>query len=370
MASRAVKVALIVLLSIVICVIVFVPIAINVTSEENEELKSTVPETEKLIQKTSKTDTTKASSTPIEVTTTTEPVTTTSTTVTTENSESQTTPTLPSILPPAPPPAPNDSQCQPEAPCSTNQEGSGCNVEFIGDGYCDGVCNKHNPDNDPTTTDDDYDGGDCCSPNQSFYFCDFDCCECFCHQEGIQYEEPAFGTPSSFDPIGPTVLDTSGPTCESSYMGDGFCDALCNNEENGFDDGDCCLDVIMDQYCNGVEGGCTCHGISTTTSTTPPAPTDSLCEPRAYCINFPPGACNLPFIGDGHCDAGCNVLNPDDDPTTLDDDYDGGDCCSPTNHFNFCDAWCCECFCYQEGIQYEELAGNITLFTPLSGLND
>ena len=184
-------------------------------------------------------------------------------------------PILPPVMPPAPPPTPTTGQCQPDASCSISAKlsmmpgpdlaidpipsSSACNVAYIGDGYCDGGCNVPNPDNDPTTTADDYDGGDCCSPNQSYNFCNFDCCECFCHQEGIQYEEPGFGTP----PPGPVDLlpvdPNTGSTCISSYIGDGFCDADCNNGENGFDDGDCCLDVIQDQYCNAVEGGCICH---------------------------------------------------------------------------------------------------------------
>ena len=70
-----------------------------------------------------------------------------------------------------------------------------CNPAFIGDGLCDGPCNKLNPDNNDATTEDDWDGGDCCIPPYSsdnippYSFCNLDCCECFCYQEGIQYEE-------------------------------------------------------------------------------------------------------------------------------------------------------------------------------------
>ena len=373
MASGAVKVALMAFFVIIICAILLVPIAIMVTLEEKEEMKSTVAVAEKLLKKTAKTDPTEVN-TPIEVTATPEPTTTTIATTTTESNVCSNAfvnqkssppiwgggdlggcnqnyvgdgycdgacntpenefdggdccsntitfqyckvddcecycytegkqyeayegppmigggggnpltppgggggglpPILPPVMPPAPPPTPTTGQCQPDASCSISAKlsmmpgpdlaidpipsSSACNVAYIGDGYCDGGCNVPNPDNDPTTTDDDYDGGDCCSPNQSYNFCNFDCCECFCHQEGIQYEEPGFGTP----PPGPVDLlpvdPNTGSTCISSYIGDGFCDADCNNGENGFDDGDCCLDVIQDQYCNAVEGGCICH---------------------------------------------------------------------------------------------------------------
>ena len=69
MASGAVKMALMAFLIIIICAIVLVPIAIMLTSEEKEELKSTVPESERLIKKTSKTDPMEASSTPTDATT-------------------------------------------------------------------------------------------------------------------------------------------------------------------------------------------------------------------------------------------------------------------------------------------------------------
>ena len=140
-----------------------------------------------------------------------------------------------------------------------------CNPAFIGDGICDGACNKINPDNDYATTEDDWDGGDCCIPpvSSGFYtFCNRDCCECFCYPEGIQYEEPEetllFG--GDVPPIpGPPIAPEPG-SCPESFKGDSYCDAQCNNEENEYDDGDCCLAVILDQYClNGPPPGCMCH---------------------------------------------------------------------------------------------------------------
>ena len=34
-----------------------------------------------------------------------------------------------------------------------------------------------------------------------------------------------------------------------SWIGDGFCDDINNNPECNFDGGDCCLDIVVTQYC-------------------------------------------------------------------------------------------------------------------------
>ena len=132
-----------------------------------------------------------------------------------------------------------------------------CNLAFVGDGFCDGSCNILNPDNNDATTEDDWDGGDCCvPPTDNFNFCNIDCCECFCYEKGIQYEKEE---EDYMIITGPPAAPEQ-QSCPENYKGDGFCDAECNNEASGYDDGDCCLDVIMDQYCsNGPPPGCMCH---------------------------------------------------------------------------------------------------------------
>ena len=144
-----------------------------------------------------------------------------------------------------------------------------CNVAFIGDGFCDGPCNKLNPDNNDATTEDDWDGGDCCTAPPQWQYCNLDCCECFCYPEGIQYEVSApadeggdGGGDSPMIDGPPTNPLAGGQSCPENYKGDTFCDSVCNNEASGYDNGDCCLDVIKDQYCKDAlpeSAGCICH---------------------------------------------------------------------------------------------------------------
>jgi hypothetical protein len=47
-----------------------------------------------------------------------------------------------------------------------------------------------------------------------------------------------------------TIKHYLGPSCDISYMGDGYCDDITNIEGCGFDGGDCCLDDIDTSYCD------------------------------------------------------------------------------------------------------------------------
>ena len=51
--------------------------------------------------------------------------------------------------------------------------------------------------------------------------------------------------------------DGPAPDCEDSFKfkGDGYCDEVCNHPEHGFDDGDCCLDIVDGTYCS----SCFCY---------------------------------------------------------------------------------------------------------------
>ncbi len=54
-----------------------------------------------------------------------------------------------------------------------------------------------------------------------------------------------------------TPLSTKASSCEEeSWLGDGFCDPECNNEENSFDKGDCCEDTCVEgsDYDCGING--------------------------------------------------------------------------------------------------------------------
>ena len=56
--------------------------------------------------------------------------------------------------------------------------------------------------------------------------------------------------------------DTSIIPCPPDYIGDSHCDDECNNAENNYDGGDCCLDPIDDQYCE----KCICHDATIVTT--------------------------------------------------------------------------------------------------------
>ena len=242
MATSILKEVFMIFFALIIFAIIFVPIGLMLTLEDKEEQNSIVPvkkSTEAPMAKTSET---------------TSPTTNTPTTTTAPFGGWLLDGGLPPNL---------VNLCIPKLSCGINAKL--CNPAFIGDGLCDGACNKLNPDNDYATTEDRWDGGDCCIPPIGYYkFCNLDCCECFCYPEGIQYEydyDYEYYFVDVLPPIipGPPIAPEPG-SCPQSFKGDSYCDAQCNNEENEYDDGDCCLDVISDQYClNGPPPGCMCH---------------------------------------------------------------------------------------------------------------
>jgi len=172
-------------------------------------------------------------------------------------------------------------------------------------------------------------------------------------------------------PPGPTTVSpTQGPAeCPPSYVGDNYCDDECNNEEDNFDGGDCCLDDVNEEYCS----ACDCLETTETTQ----APDGSNCEiphwfmdnycddennnakcgfdggdccgddvntsycKECECLEFPaettqaPGICGSPqWFGDNYCD---------DDNNNAGCGFDGGDCCGD----NVSTAYCSECICLE-----------------------
>ena len=102
-----------------------------------------------------------------------------------------------------------------------------------------------------------------------------------------------------------------------SRFGDNYCDDDNNNEECGWDGGDCCGDDVNTQYCSACEcldpnGG----GDATTAAPSPPG-----------------DACGSPqWFGDNYCD---------DDNNNEECGWDGGDCCGDNVNTQYCSA--CEC---------------------------
>lgn len=93
---------------------------------------------------------------------------------------------------------------------------------WVNDGFCDDLTNNENC---------QFDGGDCCLDIIQAEYCD----ECICNETGLKHEEAS----SNFDAI----------SCYTDYIGDLYCDDQNNVEECQFDGGDCCLEVINDDYC-------------------------------------------------------------------------------------------------------------------------
>ena len=116
-----------------------------------------------------------------------------------------------------------------------------------------------------------YDGGDCClDPVLTDY-----CQECICHYPITSNVtiDIVFTTPVIAETT--TTMASVTLTCEdvmgtSGWIGDGMCDDTNNNVPCLFDGGDCCLEVVITDYCT----DCLCltesSGVTTGTSEAPP----------------------------------------------------------------------------------------------------
>ena len=158
--------------------------------------------------------------------------------------------------------------------------------DYIGDNYCDDENNNEAC---------GFDDGDCCGDVHTDY-----CTKCECLEP--KFPKGPKGPKGPKDP-----KDPSSQECGLSvFRGDGFCDDDNNSEACGFDDGDCCGDVLTD-YC-------------------------TICE----CLDPKgpkgPEKCGLPdYIGDGFCD---------DDNNNEACGFDNGDCCG-----NVLTDFCTKCEC-------------------------
>ncbi|CAM9475240.1 unnamed protein product [Ectocarpus sp. 12 AP-2014] len=161
----------------------------------------------------------------------------------------------------------------------------------------DGVC-----DDNLNTAACGYDGGDCCR------------CTCRDYNSWGYYSSCGYYGYDCMDPEAPSTCSTDSPTpspaagtdwpeCEGYiYMiGDGSCDYYNNNEECGWDGGDCC--------------SCTCEGSSYYSCS---SYSMDCQDPDANCTTPSPTP-YCPWASDGYCDSYYN---------TEDCDWDGGDCCA------------------------------------------
>merc|ERR1719288_7361 len=113
-------------------------------------------------------------------------------------------------------------------PVTTEGPSDACgSPQWFGDNYCDDENN---------TEECGWDGGDCCGDNVNTWYCS--ACECLDPNAGGS-------TPA------PPPVTTGGPSdaCGSpQWFGDNYCDDDNNNEECGWDGGDCCGDNVNTQY--------------------------------------------------------------------------------------------------------------------------
>ena len=135
---------------------------------------------------------------------------------------------------------------------------------WIGDGYCDDVTN---------TEVCNYDGGDCCLENVVVDYC----IECLCLDSGSVNTTDA--TLFTIIPTWPSTT-TSGETttseasCEEGWIGDGMCDDINNNGPCLFDGGDCCLEVVVTDFC--IDCLCLDDSSSGSSGVTTETPTGNL----------------------------------------------------------------------------------------------
>ncbi|CAM9919789.1 unnamed protein product, partial [Ectocarpus sp. 6 AP-2014] len=173
-----------------------------------------------------------------------------------------------------------------------------CDSRGIGDGQCDLDNNKEEC---------AYDGGDCCS------------CTCQVPDDGSGDDGSRCGESAVFaciDPDAPCVNDDDitvdiWATCGGylNFLADGDCDELNNNEECGYDRGDCCSCTCVDEEFECGNNGFACI------------------DPSAECVDDDSVTvdmvenCDSRGIGDGQCDL---------DNNKEECAFDGGDCCECT----------------------------------------
>ena len=148
--------------------------------------------------------------------------------------------------------------------------------DFADDDHCDDENNNEGC---------KWDNGACCGDNVSREYCN----ECECKDPNYSPgENTGCGAPNT--------------------VGDGYCDDENNNEGCNWDNGDCCGDNVLEDYCN----ECECK------------------DPDAQGKNT---GCGAPTtVGDGYCD---------DENNNQACNWDNGDCCGD----NVSEAYCQECEC-------------------------
>eukprot|EP00904_Undaria_pinnatifida_P003012 jgi/Undpi1/12711/HiC_scaffold_6.g02379.m1 len=206
----------------------------------------------------------------------------------------------------------SDSTSESDDSESDSTTSTSCRPEYFSDGECDLQNN---------TEDCGYDGGDCCD------------CTCVdtedleCGVSGFACIDPSASCVDDDDvTTNPDSTTESDPiTCWPQYYSDGDCDGINNNEECGYDGGDCCscTCVNTEDYTCGENGGFTCldpsaECVDDDDDDETTVGDDDSAESETHDTN---GNCVPSFFSDGDCDLGNN---------NEECGYDGGDCCECT----------------------------------------
>ncbi|CAM9376319.1 unnamed protein product, partial [Ectocarpus sp. 12 AP-2014] len=158
-------------------------------------------------------------------------------------------------------------------------------------------------------------GNGYCNEANNIEECDYDagdCCQCTCGIESDGLSDFSCLDFACVDPNAPCVDDdvTEGMFEDCFNFGDGFCNDYNNNEQCGYDGGDCCECTCVVDW--SAEFGCT----------------EFACiDPTAPCVDDDDVTadalenCMIEYLGDGYCDTYNNIEICD---------YDGGDCCECT----------------------------------------
>ncbi len=153
-----------------------------------------------------------------------------------------------------------------------------CNPALMQDGFCHDECNVEAF---------DYDNFDCCLEYADLKFCS----DCACHLDQSIHQTRA---------------------CAANLIGDFYCHDQCNNFDNFFDGGDCCLAHVDPSECS----ICACHNI--------------------FKLDRVVRQCMTKYLHNFICDDECN---------TADYDYDFNDCCLDRIVTDFCSV----CQCHLDG---------------------
>ena len=195
---------------------------------------------------------------------------------------------------------------------------------MIGDELCDDLCNH---------PEQNFDGGDCCLDFIEVTYCN----DCFCYSDCSHHMNERCVELGTY----PNAANDT--NCKLNWIADGFCDDVCNFSELDFDGGDCCKDVVINEFCSDCfcYDDCTHHekeyasGFPWYTKTTS---TMSSIVQDCYAENEKPittEVCKHGWKGDGFCDEACNVPE---------EHFDKGDCCLDLVSSDFCS----NCFCYED----------------------